>query len=111
MCFALQCVEKPLRWAIHTIKPLGSFVSGNVAILGDAVSTLFDILPSMSNYLESQAHAMAPHQGAGAGQAIEVHLVILENRSVEEFYLLGCIHTFHCTRTPVHDEGHNRTGA
>ena len=43
MCFALQCVEKPLRWAIHTIKPLGSFVSGNVAILGDAVSALFDM--------------------------------------------------------------------
>ncbi|KIM39554.1 hypothetical protein M413DRAFT_447035 [Hebeloma cylindrosporum] len=49
----LDCVQKPLRWAIHTVKPLGSFVSGNVAILGDA------------------AHAMTPHQGSGAGQAIE----------------------------------------
>ncbi|KJA23632.1 hypothetical protein HYPSUDRAFT_215178 [Hypholoma sublateritium FD-334 SS-4] len=49
----LDCVEKPLRWAIHTVKPLNSFVSGNVAILGDA------------------AHAMLPHQGSGAGQAIE----------------------------------------
>lgn len=36
----------------------------------------------MPNYLESQAHAMAPHQGSGAGQAIEVHLVILKNHSV-----------------------------
>ncbi|KAF8202568.1 hypothetical protein BJ912DRAFT_872417 [Pholiota molesta] len=49
----LDCVDKPLRWAIHTVKPLNSFVSGNVAILGDA------------------AHAMTPHQGSGAGQAIE----------------------------------------
>ncbi|KAJ3503878.1 hypothetical protein NLJ89_g8235 [Agrocybe chaxingu] len=49
----LDCVDKPLRWAIHTVKPLGSFVHGNVAILGDA------------------AHAMTPHQGSGAGQAIE----------------------------------------
>ncbi|KDR80975.1 hypothetical protein GALMADRAFT_1117498 [Galerina marginata CBS 339.88] len=49
----LDCVEKPLRWAIHTVKPLASFVSGNAAILGDA------------------AHAMTPHQGSGAGQAIE----------------------------------------
>ncbi|KAF8961501.1 hypothetical protein BDZ97DRAFT_1664184 [Flammula alnicola] len=49
----LDCVDKPLRWAIHTVKPLESFVSGNVALLGDA------------------AHAMTPHQGSGAGQAIE----------------------------------------
>lgn len=32
-----KCVDKPLRWAIHTVKPLGSYVSGNAAILGDAV--------------------------------------------------------------------------
>ncbi|KAF9563568.1 FAD/NAD(P)-binding domain-containing protein [Agrocybe pediades] len=49
----LDCVDKPLRWAIHTVKPLKSWVSGNAAILGDA------------------AHAMTPHQGSGAGQAIE----------------------------------------
>ncbi|KAF8880242.1 salicylate hydroxylase [Gymnopilus junonius] len=49
----VDCVEKPLRWAVHTVKPLGSFVSRHVAILGDA------------------AHAMTPHQGSGAGQAIE----------------------------------------
>ncbi|KAF8806839.1 FAD/NAD(P)-binding domain-containing protein [Phlegmacium glaucopus] len=49
----LDCVEGSLRWAIHVVKPLDSFVDGNVAILGDA------------------AHAMTPHQGAGAGQAIE----------------------------------------
>ncbi|KAF8159235.1 salicylate hydroxylase [Crassisporium funariophilum] len=49
----LDCVERPLRWAIHTVKPLNSFVSGNVVILGDA------------------AHASTPHQGSGAGQAIE----------------------------------------
>ncbi|KAH9479171.1 FAD-dependent monooxygenase str9 [Psilocybe cubensis] len=49
----VDCVDKPLRWAIHVVKPLGSYVSGNVAILGDA------------------AHAATPHQGSGAGQAIE----------------------------------------
>lgn len=34
-----QCVETPLRWAVHTVKPLGSFVSGRVALLGDAVGS------------------------------------------------------------------------
>jgi len=42
-----------MRWAIHTVKPLDYFVNGNVALLGDA------------------AHAITPHQGTGAGQAIE----------------------------------------
>ncbi|KAF7300219.1 hypothetical protein MKEN_01345700 [Mycena kentingensis (nom. inval.)] len=50
---SVKCVEKPLAWAVHTVRPLPSFVSGRVALLGDA------------------AHAMTPHQGSGAGQAIE----------------------------------------
>ncbi|KAL5523639.1 hypothetical protein ACEPAG_7812 [Sanghuangporus baumii] len=49
----LQCIEKPTKWAIHQLKPLPTYVSRNVALAGDA------------------AHGMAPHQGAGAGQAIE----------------------------------------
>ncbi|KAJ7227879.1 salicylate hydroxylase [Mycena haematopus] len=49
----LHCVDKTLRWAIHTARPLRSFVSGHTALIGDA------------------AHAMTPHQGSGAGQAIE----------------------------------------
>ncbi|KAJ7115024.1 hypothetical protein C8R44DRAFT_676103 [Mycena epipterygia] len=49
----LHCVDKSLQWAVHTVKPLRSLVSGRRVLIGDA------------------AHAMAPHQGAGAGQAIE----------------------------------------
>ncbi|KAJ7698138.1 hypothetical protein B0H17DRAFT_1051225 [Mycena rosella] len=49
----LHCVDKPLQWAVHTVKPLRSFVSGATALMGDA------------------AHSMTPHQGSGAGQAIE----------------------------------------
>lgn len=32
-----QAVQKVNRWAIHTTSPLPSFVSGRVALLGDAV--------------------------------------------------------------------------
>jgi len=49
----LSCADKPTRWAVHTVKPLQDFTSGRVALIGDA------------------AHAMAPHQGSGAGQSIE----------------------------------------
>ncbi|PCH44584.1 salicylate hydroxylase [Wolfiporia cocos MD-104 SS10] len=48
-----QSVPRYSRWAIHTTQRLPSFVSGRIALIGDA------------------AHAMMPYQGAGAGQAIE----------------------------------------
>ncbi|EGO23290.1 hypothetical protein SERLADRAFT_440027 [Serpula lacrymans var. lacrymans S7.9] len=49
----LQCCEKPSRWALHVTNNLPLSTSGRVAIIGDA------------------CHAMTPHFGAGAGQAIE----------------------------------------
>ncbi|KAJ9641703.1 hypothetical protein H2204_002765 [Knufia peltigerae] len=47
--------EQPSKWLINDRKPLDQWVylGGKVVLLGDA------------------AHAMTPHQGAGAGQAIE----------------------------------------
>jgi salicylate hydroxylase len=58
-----------MKWAIHTVKPLPSFASDGVVLLGDAVSIL-RIVRMPANKV--QAHAMAPHQGSAAGQAIEV---------------------------------------
>ncbi|KDR82014.1 hypothetical protein GALMADRAFT_221903 [Galerina marginata CBS 339.88] len=49
----IKHMTKPSRWAIQTVKPLNTYVSGRVFLMGDA------------------AHAMAPHLGNGAGQAIE----------------------------------------
>ncbi|TFK48376.1 FAD/NAD(P)-binding domain-containing protein [Heliocybe sulcata] len=67
-----DCAPPPMRWAIHTAPQLPTWVSGRVTILGDA------------------AHAMTPHEGSGAGQAIE------------DAYLLGTLlgHP-HATRTTL----------
>ncbi|PFH51267.1 hypothetical protein AMATHDRAFT_142975, partial [Amanita thiersii Skay4041] len=49
----LECIPRPSRWAIQNLRPLKVYGKGRVLLLGDA------------------AHAMTPHQGAGAGQAME----------------------------------------
>jgi salicylate hydroxylase len=49
----LSLMEKPDVWALFDHPPAPTYYRGNFALLGDA------------------AHASTPHQGAGAGQAIE----------------------------------------
>ncbi|KAF8634381.1 hypothetical protein AX15_000951 [Amanita polypyramis BW_CC] len=49
----IECIPKPKKWAIHHLLPLKKYAERRVLLLGDA------------------AHAMGPHQGAGAGQAME----------------------------------------
>ncbi|RPD58219.1 FAD/NAD(P)-binding domain-containing protein [Lentinus tigrinus ALCF2SS1-7] len=48
-----KAMDKSLSWAVHTVRGLPTYVSGRAVLIGDA------------------AHAMTPHQGSGAGQAIE----------------------------------------
>ncbi|KAH7883015.1 hypothetical protein F5I97DRAFT_1938890 [Phlebopus sp. FC_14] len=54
----LQCCDKPSRWALHVTNELPASTFGRVAIIGDA------------------CHAMTPHFGAGAGQAMEDAFVL-----------------------------------
>ncbi|MDW7745550.1 salicylate 1-monooxygenase [Halomonas sp.] len=49
----LDCIPEPTRWALHELPELPRYRRGRVLVVGDA------------------AHAMVPHQGAGAGQALE----------------------------------------
>ncbi|KAL8289984.1 hypothetical protein RQP46_002923 [Phenoliferia psychrophenolica] len=54
----LQAIEKPSIWGIFALPPIPNIVDERVILIGDA------------------AHAMTPHQGSGAGQAIEDALFI-----------------------------------
>ncbi|OAX40897.1 FAD/NAD(P)-binding domain-containing protein, partial [Rhizopogon vinicolor AM-OR11-026] len=57
----LSLIEKPSKWAIHSVDPpLDKFSRGSVALIGDA------------------AHGMCPHLGAGVGQGLEDVRVICE---------------------------------
>ncbi|MGP9568813.1 salicylate 1-monooxygenase [Halomonas sp. AOP5-B2-8] len=49
----LECIHQPTRWALHELPELTRYHRDRVLIVGDA------------------AHALVPHQGAGAGQALE----------------------------------------
>jgi salicylate hydroxylase len=54
----LKCSENPSKWALHVVNELPLCVYERVALIGDA------------------CHAMTPHFGAGAGQAIEDAFVL-----------------------------------
>ncbi|KAH0831257.1 hypothetical protein J3R83DRAFT_13890 [Lanmaoa asiatica] len=54
----IKLCEKSSKWALHVVKPLPFCVRKRVALIGDA------------------CHAMSPHFGAGAGQAIEDAFVL-----------------------------------
>ncbi|PPQ78461.1 hypothetical protein CVT25_011856 [Psilocybe cyanescens] len=49
----IQSIESATKWILRDLVPLDRYALGRVALAGDAT------------------HAMTPHQGAGAGQAIE----------------------------------------
>lgn len=54
----LESIEAPTRWALHDIPRLPRYQRDRVLLVGDS------------------AHAMLPHQGAGAGQALEDAFVL-----------------------------------
>lgn len=69
----LNLIDAPTIWALHEIEPLETYqnIFQNVVLIGDA------------------AHAMLPHQGAGAGQGLEDALVLAQLFMVPE---LGVAH-------------------
>ncbi|QEM82970.1 salicylate 1-monooxygenase [Halomonas binhaiensis] len=56
----LEGIPQPTRWALHDLPQLPHYCRHRVLLAGDA------------------AHAMLPHQGSGAGQALEDAVVLAE---------------------------------
>lgn len=75
-----------MQWAVFENPPLSRYTRGHVAILGDA------------------AHASTPHQGAGAGQAIEDVHVLMEllgdARVVTRPHAQAAFHAYDAIRRP-----------
>ncbi|KAM5540139.1 hypothetical protein V8D89_006279 [Ganoderma adspersum] len=96
---AIMAVEKPFRWAMHTVPELPTYVAGRAALVGDA------------------AHAMLPYQGAGAGQAFEdgfVLSLILSSPSVTLSNLQEALKIYDDLRRPFSQgvqRGSERNGA
>lgn len=81
----LQASGEASRWAIHTVRPLHQFVSGNVALMGDA------------------AHAMAPHIGLGGGQGIHDAFILsqlLMHASIARSTLGNALNVYDQIRRP-----------
>jgi len=55
------------------MKPMECYAKRNVFLVGDAVCALFYVHDSVSRTdILKKAHPVTPHQGAGAGLAVEV---------------------------------------
>ncbi len=79
-------MQDPSQWAIFEHPPLTTFTKSRVAIIGDA------------------AHASTPHQGAGAGQAIEdAHILselLADPRVTEAQHFAAALQAYDIVRRP-----------
>lgn len=79
-------INETSRWAVSQVRGLPQYVDGRVALLGDA------------------AHAMTPHLGAGAGQAIEDAYIlarILAHPSVTNQNVHQALKVYDVIRRPI----------
>jgi len=64
----------PSIWGIFTVLELETAIGDCIGLIGDAVHSAQFPYNLVINTTK-QSHVMTPHQGAGAGQAIEVSFI------------------------------------
>ncbi|KAI5824529.1 FAD/NAD(P)-binding domain-containing protein [Schizophyllum commune Tattone D] len=85
----LKCIPTPSHWSVLTMKPFDIWADEGVMLLGDA------------------AHAMTPHLGAGAGQAIEDAYILArvlghaQKKGSREMLSDETMKLYNCLRPPV----------
>ncbi|KAE9390248.1 FAD/NAD(P)-binding domain-containing protein, partial [Gymnopus androsaceus JB14] len=79
----LGSIEKPSRWAIRDLRPMKTYVSRRIALVGDA------------------AHNMTPHLGAGAGQAMDDGYVLGKLLASSSQKPLEVLQAYNHVRQPV----------
>ncbi|PLB53343.1 putative salicylate hydroxylase [Aspergillus steynii IBT 23096] len=82
----MKHIINPVQWAVFDNPPISTYARDNMAILGDA------------------AHASTPHQGAGAGQAIEdVHILtelMGDQHVLQREHVKSAFHAYDTVRRP-----------
>ncbi|EQL02674.1 salicylate hydroxylase [Ophiocordyceps sinensis CO18] len=82
----VQRIETPSQWAVLDIPHMSTYTRNSITVLGDA------------------AHASTPHQGAGAGQAIEdVHVLaelLGDARVLRREHVKAAFHAYDAIRRP-----------
>ncbi|KAI9791591.1 MAG: hypothetical protein M1816_003677 [Peltula sp. TS41687] len=82
----LQLMDDPDLWALFDHRPAPTYYKGRVAILGDA------------------AHTSTPHQGAGAGQALEdafiLSTVLADEKVMSTSDVPAALHAYDAIRRP-----------
>ncbi|KAF8345350.1 salicylate hydroxylase [Amanita rubescens] len=85
----LKCTPNFSKWAIHHLMPLKTYAERRVLLLGDA------------------AHAVGPHQGSGAGQAMEDAYILsamltdVTGTPSPESQILLITHIYDAIRRPI----------
>ncbi|PPQ64966.1 hypothetical protein CVT24_008154 [Panaeolus cyanescens] len=94
----LRCIKQPTKWMIQALVPMDRYARGRVILAGDA------------------AHAMTPHQGAGAGQAVEDAYILaslFSQRIKNKASVQSIADIFNTTRCPAGNkvlEGSRQSG-
>ncbi|KAH9942646.1 hypothetical protein B0H21DRAFT_710288 [Amylocystis lapponica] len=94
-----DCLSNTSLWAINTVTDLPTYMYGDITLVGDAVTIVSAFSARIQRLNLRQAHTMAPHQGAGAGQAFEDGYVLASLLAQPSVTCATLARALHATRS------------